>query len=67
MTKVRLHHIKFALARSWWLFLFFIGFTALMVSMRGGTFVDFLWGVAPGMIVSVGYFLYRLWRTQQRL
>ncbi len=67
MTKVRLHHIKFALAESWWLFPFFIGFAALIVSIRGGTVVDFLWGAAPGVIVSVGYFVYRLWRTQQRL
>jgi hypothetical protein len=67
MWNVRLHNIKFAAAQSLWLLPFFLGFAALVVAMRGGAFEDFLWAATPGVIITVAYFLYRLWRTQQRL
>jgi hypothetical protein len=61
------HHLLFAAKQSVGWLVFFIAIAAGFVALRGGTLIDFAWGASAGVIWSVGYFLYRLWRTQQRL
>jgi len=64
---IRRHNIVFAAKQSLWLLPVFAIGLALLVSLRGGSLVDFAWGMIPATILSFAYFGYRLWRTQRRL
>lgn len=61
---VERRHILFALGRTWWAFAIAVIWPALMVSQRGGTIIDYAWGVGVGIVLALIYFGYRLRRTQ---
>jgi hypothetical protein len=60
-------HVLYAAKRSLWFIPVFAVVLGLMVVMRGGTAVDFAYGMAPLLVFGFGYFTYWLWRTQRRL
>jgi hypothetical protein len=63
---IQRHNIVFAAKRTLWL-LPIVVLLIVLWFLRCGTLLDLAWGLAPLTILGLGYFGYRLWRTQQRL
>jgi len=64
--EIKLQHIIYAAKRGLWPILLIAPIFALIVKVQKGGLDDFLYGMTPIVLISIGLFGFYLWRTQKK-
>ena len=64
--EIKRRHVIYAVSNSWWILAFGAPLVAYLAYIQDEGLVGFLYGLSGIFIMTLGMFLYSLWRTQKK-